>query len=147
MKLPVVIVLAGVITTALTALAPPLQAQACKDEKDTAQAMVQDVAQTVDEVKKESQADFETKYHRKSCLNKLTFAAGAVGEAVTCLAKAGQDASAGADPAAAAKSEGDADAKLKDRLTHYRDSLKSTDDQKAAKALIATFDIPTAPPK
>lgn len=143
MKLPVVIVLAGVVAVGLTALAPPLQAQACKDEKDLLQAMVQDVAQMVVTVKAESLADFDTKYHRKSCLNKLTFAAGAVGEAVTCLEKAGQDA--GADPAV--KAEADADAKLKERLTHYRDSLKTTDDPKAAKALISTFDIPAAPAK
>jgi hypothetical protein len=146
MKISLVVILAG-CAALFTALAQPLRGQACKDENDVVQAMVQDVSQTIDQVKKESQADFDTKYHRKACLNKLTFAVGALNDAMQCLDKASQDAAALADAKAAAKSESDADGKLKDRLSHYKDSLKSTEDSKAAKALIATFDLSTAAAK
>src|ERR1700722_2635772 len=69
-----------------------LQAQTCQDERGMADAMVKDVAGVVDTVKKESQADFVGKFHQKSCLNKLTFAIGAVGDAVGCLEKDTADA-------------------------------------------------------
>ena len=146
MRISVLVVLAGCLTL-LTGLAPLLHSQECKDEKEMVQVMVQDVAQTVGEVRKESQSSFDTKYHRKVCLNKLTFAVGAVGDAMQCLDKASQNASASADQKASVKSESEADAKLKDQLTHYRDTLKSTEDEKSAKALIATFDLSTAPSK
>jgi hypothetical protein len=112
---------------------PRLQAQSCQDERSMADAMVKSVADMVDMVKKESQADFEGKFHQKSCLNKLTFAIGAVGEAVSCMEKAPPD------PAAAPAKENES--KLKDRLTQYKTSLKSTDDPKAAKQLIETFSL------
>ena len=110
-----------------------VQAQSCQDERTMADAMVKGVADVVDTVKKESQSDFDTKFHQKSALNKLTFAIGAVGEAVSCLDKAS------ADPTAAAAKQNES--KLKDRLTEYKTSLKAADDSKAAKQLIATFDL------
>lgn len=113
--------------------APRLHAQACQDERGMADAMVKDVAGVIDLVKKETQADFEGKFHQKSCLNKLTFAIGAVGDAVGCLEKATSDATT----ATAKEAEG----KLKDRLTQYKSSLKGAEDAKAAKQLIATFDL------
>ena len=114
-----------------------LKAQSCQDERGMADAMVKDVASVVDAIKKETQADFEGKFHQKSCLNKLTFAIGAVGEAVGCLEKAAGDATA-----ATAK---DTESKLKDRLTQYKTSLKSADDPKAAKQLIESFDVSAGP--
>ena len=114
-----------------------LRAQSCQDERGMADAMVKDVASVVDAVKKETQADFDGKFHQKSCLNKLTFAIGAVGEAVSCLDKAAGDATA-----VTAK---DTESKLKERLTQYKTSLKAADDPKAAKQLIETFDISAGP--
>src|SRR5579863_2061877 len=108
-KAMVVTVLVG---ATLGVSAPRLQAQACQDERGMADAMVKDVAGVVDLVKKETQADFEGKFHQKSCLNKLTFAIGAVGDAVGCLDKAPSDATT----ATAKETEG----KLKDRLTQYK---------------------------
>jgi hypothetical protein len=132
-KAIIAIVLLGV---AVSLSAPRLQAQSCQDERGMADAMVKDVSSVVDLVKKESQADFDAKFHQKSCLNKLTFAIGAVGDAMTCLEKATADATA-----ASAK---DTESKLKDRLTQYKTSLKGAEDPKAAKQLIATFDLATA---
>jgi len=117
----------------LTLATPRLHGQSCQDEKGMADAMVKGVADVVDTVKKESQSDFESKFHQKSCLNKLTFAIGAVGEAVSCLEKAAADATS-----ATAK---DTESKLKDKLSEYKASLKAADDPKAAKQLIAGFDL------
>ena len=133
-KIAVVIVLFGV---AFGLGATRLRAQSCQDERGMADAMVKGVADVVDTVKKESQADFEGKFHQKSCLNKLTFAISAVDEAVSCLEKAAQD------PAAAPAKE--TEGKLKDRLTEYKTSLKAADDPKAAKRLIGTFDLSAGP--
>ena len=110
-------------------------ADACKDEDGVAQSALQTAADVVNTVKKESQTEFESKFHQKSTTNKLTFAISAVDDLVQCLEKAGQ----GGDQAAGTNK--DAETKLEDRLTKYRDSLKSTDDPKSAKALIATFDL------
>jgi hypothetical protein len=65
--------------------------------------------------------------------NKLTFAASAVDGAVQCLDKATGDSTAAARK--------DADSKLKAKLTDYRTELKAKTDPKAAKGLIATFDL------
>jgi hypothetical protein len=127
------VMLAAFAGFALGLSGAPLQAQTCQDERGMADAMVKDVAGIVDTVKKESQADFVGKFHQKSCLNKLTFAIGAVGDAVGCLEKDTADA--------AAATEKDAESKLKDRLTQYKTSLKAADDPKAAKDLIGTFDF------
>jgi hypothetical protein len=112
---------------------PRLHGQSCQDERGMADAMVKAVADVVDTVKKESQSDFDSKFHQKSCLNKLTFAISAVGEVVSCLEKAGSDATS-----ASAK---DTESKLKDKLSGYKTSLKAADDPKAAKQLIGTFDL------
>ena len=105
-----------------------------------ADAQVKTAADMVDTVKKESQADFEAKFHQKSCMNKLTFALSAVNDAIACLDKTGPSTPGQASPK-------DADDKLKDRITQYRTGLKSADDPKNAKALIATFDLSAGPPK
>ncbi len=131
------IVVAGT-TVAIALLAgPSARAQAaCQDEETMAQSMVQDVAASVDTVKKESESDFESKYHQKALTNKLTFAMSAVDGAVQCLDKAS------GDPTVAARK--DAESKLKAKLSDYRTELKAKTEPKAAKELIATFDLPPA---
>jgi hypothetical protein len=101
-----------------------------------AQSMVQDVAASVDTIKKESESDFESKYHQKALTNKLTFATTAVDSAVQCLDKATGDSTAAARK--------DADSKLKTKLTGYRTELKAKTDPKEAKAYVATFDLSAA---
>jgi hypothetical protein len=127
------------ITLVIVALAAPklrAQAAACRDEDAMAQTMVQDVAASVDSIKKESESDFESKYHQKALTNKLTFAVSAVDGAVQCLDKAT------GDPTAAGRK--DADSKLKAKLSGYHDELKAKKEPKAAKEFIATFDLPAA---
>ena len=128
-------VVVGFFTVLLILAAQGRAAESCQDEQGMAQGVLKSAADIVDTVKKETQAEFERKFHQKNTTNKLTFAISALGDVVQCLDKAGQ----GGDSAAGA--EKDAEVKLKDRLTEYRDSLKSTADPKGAKALIATFDL------
>jgi len=101
-----------------------------------ARSMVQDVAASVDSIKKESESDFESKYHQKSLTTKLTFAVNAVDGAVQCLGKAT------GDPTAATRK--DAESSLKTKLSGYHDELKAKTDPKAAKEFIATFDLTPA---
>lgn len=101
-----------------------------------AQSMVQDVASSVDTIKKETESDFESKYHQKALTNKLTFALNAVNGAITCLEKAS------GDPTTASRK--DADSKLKAKLSGYHDELKAKTEPKSAKEFIATFDLPAA---
>jgi hypothetical protein len=123
----------GFFIVTLTLAGQGIAAESCEDEQGMAKSDLQTAAEIVDAVKKESQAEFESKFHQKSTTTKLTFAISALDDLVQCLDKAS------GDPAAGAKK--DSEAKLKDRLTQYRDSLKSTQDPKSAKALIATFDL------
>ena len=138
-----VAVTVGLVSIAFITRVPQLAAQSCQDDQAMADAQVKAAADMVDTVKKESQADFEGKFHQKSCLNKLTFALSALNDAVACLDKAGPSAGGAAGEA----SPKDSDAKLKDRITQYKTTLKSTDDAKAAKALIATFNLSVGAPK
>jgi hypothetical protein len=138
-----VAVIAGLFSIAFAGRVPQLAAQSCQDDQGMADAQVKAAADMVDTVKKESQADFEAKFHQKSSLNKLTFALGALTDALTCLDKEGP----GTDASAGQPSSKDGDTKLKDRITQYRTALKSADDPKAAKALIATFDLSAGAPK
>ena len=138
-----VTVIAGLFSVAFITRVPQLAAQSCQDDQAMADGEVKAAADMVDTVKKESQADFEAKFHQKSCLNKLTFALSSLNDAIACYDKAGPAAGAPADQT----SPRDSDSKLKDRITKYRGDLKSADDPKNAKALIATFDLSTGPPK
>ena len=133
----VVFVIPIIVATVMAAGRPALaQTPACQDEDAMAQSMVLDVAASVDTVKKESESDFESKYHQKALTNKLTFALSAVNGAIACLDKAT------GDPTAATRK--DADSKLKTKLSSYHDQLKAKTDPKAAKEFIATFDLPAA---
>ena len=92
-------------------------------------------------VKKESLADFERAYHRKSCLTKLTLSLGIAGGAADCFSKAAEDPTTPKDQVATDKAKSDSYTKLKDKLGHYRDALKSTEAGKDAKALIEKIDL------
>ena len=92
-------------------------------------------------VKKESLENFEKAYHRKSCLTKLTLSLGIVGGAADCFNKAAENPATPKDQAAADKAKSDSYSKLKDKLSHYRDALKSAESGKDAKALIEKIDL------
>lgn len=127
---------------ALGLFAPPsLRAQTCQDEE----AMVADYKKTISDlaasVKKESLEEFERAYHRKNCLTKLTLSLGIVSGAADCFSKAAEDPATPKDQAAAHKAKSETYTKLKDKLSHYRDGLKSTEAGKDAKTLIEKIDL------
>lgn len=129
-------------TVSLGLFAPTaLRAQACQDEE----TMVADYRKTIgdltDSVKKESLQEFERAYHRKSCLTKLTLSLGIVGGAADCFSKAAEDSTTPKDQAAAYKAKSEGYSKLKEKLGHYRDTLKTTEAGKDAKALIEKIDL------
>ncbi len=133
------LLVASVLTSAF--LPKSLFAQSCKDEE----AMVEDSKKTVtdliDTVKKENLENFQSKFHQKSCLSKLTFSLSMVSELVNCLEKASQDTSASKEQSDAYKAKREAYAKLKEKLDQDRNALKAAQDPKQAKALIEKFDL------
>lgn len=119
----------------------PLQAQSCQDEDAMVQISRQDLTGLVDTIKKESLQDFENKFHQKSSLSKLNFSSGLVGELVDCLDKAAQDPAATPEQKAAAQTKRDAAAKLKEKLDHSRNELKSAANPKDAKAILEKLNL------
>lgn len=148
MKLRIVISTVALAGVALLITTPPLAAQSCQDEQGMAAGSLQSVVDMVATVKKESEADFESKFHQKSARNKLTFAINALDDAVLCLDRASQaSAGATADQAAAYRLTKEKDVALKNQLTQHRDALKAEQDPAKAKALISGFDLPATPAK
>jgi len=137
----------GLVLIALTWAGPRLAAQSCDEDDAMAQGSVATLANLVDTVKKETLADFQAHYHQKSALSKLAFAIAGLDEAIECRGKAGQDSTATPDQAAANRSKQENDTKLRQRFDQYRKDLKATDDPKAAKRLIESFDVGAAAPK
>lgn len=132
------------VATVLTSASLPksLFAQSCKDEEAMVEDSKKSVTDLIDTVKKESLDDFQSKFHQKTCLSKLAFSLGMVGELVSCLDKASQDTTATKEQSDAYKSKREAYAKLKDKLDQDRRALKAAEDPKEAKALIEKFDLP-----
>jgi len=119
----------------------PLRAQACQDEEAMATDYKKSISDLAASVKKESLTDFEKAYHRKSCLTKLTLSLGIVGGAADCFNKAAEDPATPKDRVASDKEKSDIYTKLKEKLGHYRDAVKSTEAGKDAKALIEKIDL------
>lgn len=92
-------------------------------------------------VKNETLEEFERTYHRKSCLTKLTLSLGIAGGAADCFNQAAEDPATPKDQVAADKAKSESYTKLKEKLSHYRDALKSTEAGKDAKALIGKIDL------
>ena len=118
-----------------------LLAQTCQDEETMVTDYKKSISGLEATVKKESLEDFEKAYHRKSCLTKLTLSLGIVAGAVECFNKAAEDSATPKDQVAAHKAKSDSYSKLKDKLSHYRDALKSAEAGKDAKALIEKIDL------
>ena len=116
-------------------------AQACADEETMVSDYQKGIGELVGKVQKEKLDEFERAFHRKSCLNKLNLCEGILDTASACLDETLKDSSTSKGNAESYRAKRDAYAKLKARLMQYRDSLKSKEEDKAAKALIETFDL------
>jgi hypothetical protein len=117
--------------------APP----ACQDEEAMVADYEKGISELISTVQKESLADFSRAFHRKSCLTKLTLSLGILDTATACFDQAVQDSATPKGQVEAYKAKRDAYAKLKDKLSHYRDAVKAAEEEKAAKALIEKFDL------
>ena len=116
-------------------------AQACKDEVTMVEGSRQNLLELVGTVKKESLPDFERDNHQKSAVSRLSIHVGMLGELVSCLEKAAQDASAPKADADAAKAQHDIAAKLLDKIQQERDAIKAAQDSKNAKPLVEKVDL------
>lgn len=116
-------------------------AQACADDVSMLDGSKQALVELTDTVKKEGLPDFVRLNHQKSALNKLTIHISMLGELVSCLDKAAQDAAAPKQQAEAAKTQHDAAAKLLDKVQQERGAIKDAKTPKDAKALIEKIDL------
>lgn len=92
-------------------------------------------------VKGEDLQAFQRGFHRKTCLTKLTLCAGILDGAAACFEKAANDPATAQDQVGACKAKHDRYAKLKEKVSKYRDTLQATEDYKASKAMIEKFDF------
>ncbi|MGH9342904.1 MAG: hypothetical protein ACRD19_03985 [Terriglobia bacterium] len=109
----------------------PATPQTCSEEEAVVASVKKDLGALVDTVKKESEADFESKYHLQTCESRLSICLEMTNSALDCLSKAG-------------KSAQDADTaytQLKNTLTQDIQTLKNAKTPKDAKAAIETFDF------
>ena len=115
--------------------------QACADEGTMVTDYQKGLADLIDTVHKEKLDEFERAYHRRSCLSKLNLCDGILDMATACYDQALKDSSTPKGNVETYRAKRDANAKLKEKLMRYRDSLKAKEEGKDAKALIETFDL------
>ena len=128
--------------TSVCVFAPPcVFAQACKDEVSMVDGSRQDLAGFTANVKGESLPKFESMNHQKAALSKLSMHDGMLGELISCLDKAPQDATLTKEDAAAAKTQHDACVKLQAKIKQQHDAIKSAKTPSDAKALIGNLDF------
>ncbi|MGH9351671.1 MAG: hypothetical protein ACRD2G_05865 [Terriglobia bacterium] len=111
----------------------PAAPQACSDEEAVVTSVKQDLAALVDTVKKESEADFKSKYHQQTCESRLSICLETTNSVLDCLSKAGKDAST--------QNAESIYTQLKTTLTQDIQELKSAKTPKDAKAAIEAFDF------
>ena len=120
---------------------PPAWAQACKDETSMVEGSKQALTEFMETVKKESLADFESMNHQKSAVNRLGLHGDMLGELVSCLDKAAQDATATKEAASAAKAQHDATVKLQAKVKQQQGAIKDAKTSNGAKTLIEKLDL------
>jgi len=113
----------------------------CQDEEAMVADYTKDLTSLAATVKGEDLQAFQRGFHRKTCLTKLTFCATMLDRAVACFEKAAQNPATPKDQVEACKAKHDRYAKLKEKVSQYRDTLKATEGDKGAKALIDQYDF------
>jgi len=105
---------------------------------DGSKQAVMELTQTV---KKESLADFTTFNHQKSAVNKLSLHNIMLGELVSCLDKAAQNAAAPKRKWRRPKSSARRRRQIAGKGQAQQGAIKDAKDPKAAKALIEKLDL------
>jgi hypothetical protein len=113
----------------------------CQDEETMVGDYTKDLTSLTATVKGEDLTAFQRAFHRKTCLTKLTLCASILDGAVACFEKAAQDPATPKDQVEGCRAKHERYMKLKEKVSHYRDTLKAAADYKEAKALIEQFDL------
>jgi hypothetical protein len=137
------VLLVGIVSVGL---AHPKEKQApapppCQDEETMVGDYTKDLTSLTATVKGEDLTAFQRAFHRKTCLTKLTLCVPMLDGAAACFEKAASDPATPKDQVQAIKAKHDQYVKLKEKVGHYRDTLKATQAYKEAKALIEQFDF------
>jgi hypothetical protein len=137
------VLLIGIVSVGLAGVKEkqPPPPPPCQDEEAMVADYTKDLTSLAATVKGENLQAFQRGFHRKTCLTKLTFCASMLNGAVACFEKAAQNPATPKDQVEACKVKHDHYAKLNERVSQYRDTLKATEDYKAAKALIEKYDF------
>jgi hypothetical protein len=117
------------------------QEEVCTDEEAMVASYRTSLADLIATVQKENLAEFERAFHRRSCLSKLGLCEGILDAANACYDEALKKPSMPKATLEACRAKREAFAKLKEKLVRYREALKEKEDDKSAKALIATFEV------
>lgn len=113
--------------------------QACKEEATMVSDYQKGLADLVGTVQKESLAEFERTFHRRSTLSKLNLSESVLGAAMECFDQALKDSASPKGHKEAYQAKRDGIAKLREKLIQYRTTLKAKEEGKDSKALIETF--------
>ena len=113
----------------------------CQDEETMVADYTKDLTALTATVKGEDLQAFQRAFHRKTFLTKLTLCAGILDGAAACFEKAAQDPATPKDQVEGCKAKHDRYAKLEEKVSQCRDTLKATEDYKASKAMIKKFDF------
>jgi hypothetical protein len=120
---------------------PSPQEQPCQTDEGIAVGIKQDLADTVNRIKKESLDDFQKEYHEQACMSKLSICLETVDELLNCLDKAAHNPGISQAAAKACSAKEAAYGKLKATLQQDIAELKAAKTPKAAKDDIEKFDF------
>jgi hypothetical protein len=121
--------------------AAPSQEQPCKTDEGITVSIKQDLADTVNTIKKESLDDFQKEFHQQACMSKLSICLETVQELLNCLDKAAHNPGTSKADADACKAKEATYGKLKASLQQDLAELKAAKNPKTAKDDIEKFDF------
>lgn len=121
--------------------AAPATPESCKDPEAVVTAVQQDLAATVNTVKKESLDDFEREFHQQASMSKLSIYLQTVGDVLSCFEKASQDPQVSQSQRDEIQRKQSAYKKLQTTAQADLQDLKTAKEPKAAKADVEKFDF------
>lgn len=135
-----VCLLAAASLAAFQNQAPPTT-ESCKDPETVVTAVQQDLAETVNTVKKESLDDFEREFHQQASMSKLSIYLQTVSDVLSCFEKASHDPQTSKSQQDEIQRKQSAYKKLQTTAQADLQALKTVKEPKDAKADIEKFDF------
>lgn len=121
--------------------AAPGVTESCKDPEAVVTAVQQDLAETVNTVKKESLDDFVGKFHQQASMSKLSIYLQTVGDVLSCFEKSSHDPQTNKSQQDEIQRKQSAYKKLQTTAQADLQALKTSKEPKDAKADIEKFDF------